>query len=225
MRRANRLGRTRRAACAATLVVGTLTFASTQCRADESAVAIGPIGGSLYLDPHLADYRWDTRGQGLWGVAGVTKLGPFGTGLRVWRATTTQSSGIPGETVVPQVKLTVTEATGEYRVAQIRGLRLLTSASAGLLHVGYAPDQLELATSGPGGSVTVPFDPLTEWIVGGGVTLRHSLFRGFDLGFGVERSWFRLDTAHRVGDEIVNDRETFGNWSARFELSHRIFRL
>jgi hypothetical protein len=41
----------------------------------------------------------------------------------------------------------------------------------------------------------------------------------------VDHTWFQLDTAHRVGSEIVEDRETFGNWTARVELTHRVLQI
>jgi hypothetical protein len=30
---------------------------------------------------------------------------------------------------------------------------------------------------------------------------------------------FRLDTVHRAGDDVIEERETFGNWTVRLELS------
>ena len=204
-------------------MAGAFLVCASSARA--ATIDVGPIAGSLYLDSHLLDYRWDTSPRSLWGVSGTTKLGPFGTGVRVWRATTSQDSGIPGESIVPAVKMTVTEAIGEYRVVQLRSMRVVSSASIGRLHLGYTPDQVTFGGGGAGGDIEVDFRPIDEWIMGAGLTLRHRLFGGFDAGVGVDRRWFRLDTAHRAGDDIVNERETFGNWTARIELTHQIFRL
>ena len=51
------------------------------------------------------------------------------------------------------------------------------------------------------------------------------LVGGLEASVGVDRTWFRLDTTHRAGDEIVREREPFGNWTARVELTHRILQI
>jgi hypothetical protein len=190
----------------------------------QTSVHIGPFAGTIALDSHLADYRWDTRARTVWGAAGRADAGPFGAGARIWRASTRQSTGIPGEDVAPEVKLTATELLGEARLARLAGFRLIGMGSVGRLHLGYSPDRLAL-DDGAGGSIEVAFDPITEWTGGVGLGLRRTVPLGLEASIAVEHGWFRLDTAHRAGDEIVEDRETFGSWTGRVELTHRILRI
>jgi hypothetical protein len=192
--------------------------------AAQTSVHVGPFAGTLALDSHLADYRWDTRARAVWGAAGRAEGGPFGAGLRVWRASTRQSTGIPGEDVAPEVKLTATELIGEARLASLAGFRLIGMGSVGRLHLGYSPDRL-LIDDGAGGSIDVAFDPITEWTGGVGLGVRRTVPLGLEASLAVEHGWFRLDTAHRDGSEIVEDRETFGSWTGRVELTHRILRI
>lgn len=194
------------------------------CRAQGAAVTVGPVAGTIVLDPHLSDYRWDTRARAVWGAAGRADFGRMGGGLRVWRATTTQSLGIPGEDARPAVRLTGTELLGETRLASFAGVRLLASGSAGLLRIAYSPDALAV-DDGSGTPIQVSFPPITEWTGGAGLGLRRPVAGGLEASVALERSWFRLDTAHRAGGEIVTERETFGNWTARVELTHRILQI
>ena len=184
---------------------------------------MGPVAGALALDSHLSDYRWDTRPRPLYGLAGRVGFGRYAAGLRVWRATTSQATGIPGETSSPTVNLTGTEGLAEVGLFRTAGFRFSTTGSFGLLHLGYSPDSWTF-DPGTGEDVTVDFQPIDEWIAGLGLGVRRAIVGGLDLALAVERTWFRLDTAHRAGNEIVNQRETFGNWAARIELTHRVFR-
>jgi hypothetical protein len=193
-------------------------------RAQEAAVTVGPIVGTVVLDSHLSDYRWDTRARAVWGAAGRADLGRLGGGLRVWRASTTQSLGIPGEDDSPRVSLTGVELLGETRVASFAGVRLLASATAGLLRIAWSPDAVTV-DDGTGQSIEVGFAPISEWTGGAGLGLRRPVAGGLEAGVVVERSWFRLDTSHRAGGGIVTERDTFGIWSARVELSLRILQI
>jgi len=57
---------------------------------------------------------------------------------------------------------------------------------------------------------------------GGGLALRRALPWSLEAGAAAERSWFSLSTSHRRGDVIVTERETFGSWTGRFELTRRL---
>jgi hypothetical protein len=187
-------------------------------------VVLAPFGGAVSLDSRLSDYRWDTDVRPAWGLAGFASLGRVEPGVRVWRASTAQGTGIPGDETALDVSLTGFEATAAVRLAGVAGFRLLGTGSAGLLRIGWSPSSLAIDAGG-GGPITVRFDPVTEPVFGAGLAVRRGVGAGFELGVGLERSWFRLDTAHRAGTAIVEDRETFGNWTARLVLSRSILNL
>jgi opacity protein-like surface antigen len=216
----------KRCACgaAAAAALAAAALAPDAAVAQEAAVTLGPIAGTIVLDSHLSDYRWDTRARAVWGAAGRADLGRLGGGLRVWRASTTQGLGIPGEDERPRVSLTGVELLGETRVASFAGVRLLASATAGLLRIAWSPDAVTV-DDGTGQSIEVGFAPISEWTGGAGLGLRREIAGGLEAGVVVERSWFRLDTTHRAGGGIVTERETFGNWTARVELTHRILQI
>ena len=198
--------------------------APAPANARDAAVTFGPIAGTIVLDEHLSDYRWDTRARAVWGAAGRADLGRLGGGLRVWRASTTQSLGIPGRDDSPRVNLTGMELLGETRLARFAGVRVLGSVTAGLLRIAWSPDAVTV-DDGTGQSIEIGFPPISEWTGGVGVGLRRAVAGGFEAGVSVEHGWFRLDTSHRAGTEIVTERETFGNWTARVELTHRILQI
>jgi hypothetical protein len=219
----HRTGNLARAAAAAAAL--TLALPGASAGADGWSMSVGPVGGVLALDAALTDYRWDTSVRPVWGLGGSVSDGRFGAGVRVWRSRTTQSTGIPGETFAPDVDLTGTDVFGAIRIADAAGIRLLASASLGALHLGWSPDSAILAPFGAGETIEISYEPVTEPITGMGISAQRTLFGGLDLVLGLERSWFRLDTVHRAGDEIVAGRDTFGNWTVRAELSHRVLQL
>jgi hypothetical protein len=184
-----------------------------------SWLGVGPYGGALFLDPHLSDYRWDVSPQAVWGIQGMVRRDRFGIGVRAWRSGTTQSTGILGASETPEVSLTGFELVAEPRLASCWGTHLFALASGGLLHIGYSPDRLVIDDLGGGAPLEVELEPIDEWQAGLGLALRRALPGRATLGVAVERSMLRLDTAHRAGDEVVYDRETFGNWTVRLELS------
>lgn len=179
----------------------------------------GPIVGALALDGHLADYNWDTRPAFQAGVQAVVRHGRLGGGLKVWRAQTTQSTGIPGETTTPRVNLTAVEIVGEARVARIRALEVWGSMHTGTLHLGFDPDELTVDLGGGGGPVTVQYNAISEWDFGVGMALRTVLTRQLALALQAEGTTFALDTAHRRGNQIVEGRERFYTWSLRLQAS------
>jgi hypothetical protein len=184
--------------------------------------SVGALAGTVALDPHLADYRWETGARAAWGGEARLHAGPGRAAVRAWRATTAQALGIPGDDRVLDVRLTVAELAAEWPLVPVAGFTFATTASAGLLHVGYSPDALTLADGG-GGRVAVDFAPITEPTWGVGLGVHRPLGSRFIASASVDRSWFRLDTSHRDGGAIVAARETFGRWMARITLTHRIW--
>ncbi len=207
------------------LLLAALTIAwAAPANAREWTVAVSPFAGAMLLDEHLSDYSWDTAARPVFGTAAFVRSGRFAAGGRVWRGDTSQDVGTPSSPRSVTVNLSGFEGIAEAELASALGVRALATGSAGLVHLGWSPDRVELDT-GVGEPVPVSFDPVNEATWGLGLALRRAIPGGFELAAAVERSWFRLETAHRRGDEIVNERETFGNWTARVELSRPVFHL
>lgn len=193
-------------------------------RADDGSwfqIDAGPIGGVTLLDSHLADYNWDTRPMLQAGAQVVGYYDRYGAGVRVWRAGTTQATGIPGATTVPRVALTSVEAVGEARIARSRGIELWGMAHGGRLHLGYDPERLAIDLGGGAGTVTVDYNAISEWDFGVGMGIRADLTKQLALTLQGENTTFALDTAHRNGAEIVEARERFYVWSFRARVSWR----
>ncbi|MGH7731090.1 MAG: hypothetical protein ACRENJ_07555 [Candidatus Eiseniibacteriota bacterium] len=185
-------------------------------------ISIALLAGSTQFDAGLADYQWDTSPRFAWGVRALVGRGRFAGGLRVWRAVSVQSIGDLGE--APEVRATSWELVGEGRLAEVRGTRVLATAGAGRLHLGYEPDRITIQPPGAPSPIVVDLAPVGAWIGGAGLALRREVVAGWTAGLGVEARVFSIDTAHRAGNVIVNTRETFGDWSARFELARQIGR-
>lgn len=204
------------AAAVATLPAG--------ARAD-GGVTVGPWAGVLVLDPHLADYRWETDARPVWGVSGMASAGRLAGGARVWRASTRQATGIPGDARTFAVSLTGVEGTGEVTIVRVLGARLGAVANAGVVRFDWSPREMTIEDAGLGAPVVVEADPIPELTGGGGLVARRALPFGLEAAVALERSWFALETSHRRGAEIVTERETFGSWTGRVEIARRLFGL
>ena len=184
--------------------------------------SVGILTGSTQLDANLADYQWDTRPQMAWGAEARHGRGRFAGGLRLWRTQTTQQMDAPGVTSAPVVHSTSLELLAQGRIVEGWGTRLLASASAGRLFLGYSPDQVTIDLGGGSGPTEVALSPVQEWIVGGGLSLERALGVRWSMSLEVDRRVFALDTAHRNGAVIETGRESFGEWSARLGFA-RLF--
>lgn len=198
---------------AAALVLGVGT-ARAQSGTASWRLDAGAAAGGLGLDRHLADYRWDVSPAATWGAQAAVTRGPVACGLRAWRARTTQGTGLTAGPTDLHVALTGIELAAQARVLTVANFQLWTAVLGGRLHGGYDPDRLT-ATVGGGEPVTVEFAPLDAWTWGLGVEVRRPLGRSLGLALQAERTSFGLDTAHRRGADVVTERETFHNWSAR----------
>lgn len=185
-------------------------------------ISVGLVAGTTQFDAGLADYQWDTTPRVGWGVLALVGRGRLACGLRAWRASTTQSIGDLGE--APAVHATSWELVGEGRLAEVMGIRVLATAGAGRLHLGYEPDRITIQPPGAPSPIVVDLAPVGTWIAGGGLMLRRAVVPAWTVGIGFDARVFSIDTAHRAGDEIVVGRETFGDWSARFELARQVGR-
>ena len=135
----------------------------------------------------------------------------------MWRTSSSQAIGDLG--AAPQVHATSWEWVGEGRLAEVLGTRLLVTGGAGRLRLGYDPDRITIQPPGPVSPIVVDLAPVGAWIGGGGLALRRAVAPDWTVGIGVDARVFAIDTAHRAGDAIVVARESFGDWSARFELA------
>jgi hypothetical protein len=180
-------------------------------------VSIGVLTGSLQFDDELADYRWQVDPRMTYGGQALAGWGRLAAGVRVLSATTEQELGLPG-VAAPEVRTTSVEMVAHGRLARMWGTDVMATGSVGWLHLGYQPDQVSVEVV-PGTTVEVGLDPIDEWIAGAGVALRRPLFGPWVAGLEVDRRLFRMDTAHRDGDTIEFERQTFGDWGARLELA------
>jgi hypothetical protein len=181
--------------------------------------SLSALGGATQFDSHLTDYRWDADPRAAWGLQSTLETGRFMMGARVLRTRTTQSSGIPGETSAPNVRLTSLEGLAGWRLATFAGVDLFGTAGVGWAHLGYDPDHMAFTPLSGTTEVEVHFAPIDTWTAAAGLRLRRPLVSSLAVGLQLERSYFALDTAHRNGATVEEQRETFGNWGARVELS------
>ncbi|HXV13731.1 MAG TPA: hypothetical protein VEC56_05955 [Candidatus Krumholzibacteria bacterium] len=195
---------------------------ATAARADDTdsgwRIGVGAMLGGISFDSHLDDYRWDVTPTLQTGAQATVYHGRFATGARLWLAHTTQASGIPGETQAPRVNLTGLEWIGQGRMVSYRGLELWGMVHGGRLFLAYDPDEMTF-DPGAGAPITVAFDSISEWDYGFGIEIRGAVTAQLALALQAEHTSFSLDTAHRNGDEIVETRERFDQWSLRVQAA------
>ena len=196
-------------------VVAVEPSAAAAARATPRWWSIGVLGGSVQPDGELADYQWRTSPRAAWGAQALAGARWFSGGLRLWNTRTQQEISAAQAATV---RGTSWELVGRGRLLRVGGSELLAVASGGRLHLGYSPDQIEIA-GGSGEPVAVTLGPIDEWIAGGGLALERRVAGVWRLGIEVERRVFSLDTAHRSGDAIIERREALGDWNARIELA------
>ena len=182
--------------------------------------SLGLLTGTTQFDAGLADYQWNVTPRMGWGARALVGRGRFATGLRLWRASSTQAIGDLGR--APDVHATSWELVGEGRLAEVLGTQVLATAGAGRLRLGYDPDRITIQPPGPVSPIVVDLAPVETWIGGGGLALRRVVAPAWTVGLGLDARVFTIDTAHRAGDSIVYTRESFGDWSARCELAWRV---
>ena len=190
-------------------------------RADATPLrwGVSPSAGGVLLDSDLDNYRWDVKPHAAWGIEAWAAQGPFELGLVLDRATTRQSTGIPGESFAPDVRMTTLALRGRYVAGSWWGLEPFTQVQAGRMHMGWSPDGAELDVLGGTTPVQVNYEPLDTWRLGVGVGIRHWLTSRLALGLQMEHTSFSLETLHRNGDTIEEQRERFGNWQWGVQMS------
>jgi hypothetical protein len=83
----------------------------------------------------------------------------------------------------------------------------------------YDPGSLLIDNPGGGAPIEVRFDPIDEWTAGFGAALRREFMGRVAVSARATHSFFALDTTHRRNGEIVQERETFHNWSLGLSAS------
>lgn len=179
-------------------------------------LSVAGLAGSTQPDPGLADYQWDVTPHLAWGMKAMAGSGRFGWGLRFWRSRTTQDLGVANEPD-PAVTSTTVELIGSARLGSVAGIELSAFAGGGWLRLAWTPDQATLDTGA--GTTEVRFTPVDEWIAGAGLGLRRGLAGPWSLGVEADHRRYALDTAHRAGAAIVEERTGFGEWSARMDVT------
>ncbi len=175
--------------------------------------------GAISPDQDLANYRWDTTATAQYALQATAGQNRWAAGIRFSRWATTQGTGLAADGPEPEVRLNSFDLVAQMRLVQWAGFEMWGTGLAGLVNLTYTPDQLVIDGIGAGDDVTVNYDPITETNLGLGVELRHAFGRQLKASIAAERAGFKLDTSHRRGNEIVNDRESFQNWSLRLQVA------
>lgn len=191
-----------------------LAFA-TPAPAEDSGwrLDLGATAGAIQLDQDLRDYRWDTGPIPAYTLQAQALHGRYGLGLAYGTSQTVQGTGIPGESTQPRVDLHSFEARASARILQWAGMEFWGQLYGGRILMQYQPESLVLSAPGGGAPIEVHFDPIHEWTGGIGASIRHEFQGVFALSAQAGYSTFALDTAHRRGLEIVEQRDRFHNWS------------
>ncbi len=196
-----------------------LSTASPAPADDGWRLDVGAGVHALLLDESLRDYRWNVEPSSVLGVHAAALHGSWALGLDLRTTSTVQQSGIPGDLTAPRVDLHSLELDAGFRVLQWQGLQLWGEAHGGRMMMRYEPNQLQFSPPGGGDPIAVDFAPVNEWTGGLAASLRREFFGSLALAAQVRHSSFALNTSHRRGDEIVQERQGFHNWSLGISAS------
>jgi len=175
--------------------------------------------GAISPDQDLANYRWDTAPTAQYALQAMAGQGSWAAGMRFSRWATTQGTGLAAGGPEPEVRLNNFDLVAQVRLVQWAGFEMWGTGLAGLVNLTYTPDHLVIGGAGAGDDVTVNYAPITETNLGLGVEIRRAFGRRLNASIAAERAGFKLDTSHRRGNEIVNDRVSFQNWSLRLQVA------
>ncbi|RKZ13110.1 hypothetical protein DRQ32_02315 [bacterium] len=197
-----------------------LVAPATAAPADDGwRLDLGAGASALVFDEELANYRWDVQPTAALQLHASALRSRWALGLNVQTTSTVQQSGIPGETIAPQVALHSLELHAAWRIVQWQGFQLWGQAHGGRITMRYEPDQLLFTAPGGGEAIAVDFAPVNEWTGGLAASVRREFFSNLALAAQLTHSSFALDTSHRSGDEIIQQREGFHNWSLGLSAS------
>jgi len=196
-----------------------VTFVTPAPAEDGWRLDLGVGVSALALDQALSDYRWETQPKAALGAHASALNKRWALGLDLRTTSTVQQSGIPGEPTAPRVALHSLELNASFRVAQWKGIQLWGQAHGGRMMMRYEPEQLLFSPPGGGEAIAVDYAPVNEWTGGLAAALRREFFGNLAFAAQLRHSSFSLDTSHRRGDEIVQQRQSFHNWSLGLSAS------
>lgn len=190
----------------------------------ESSWGITPLAGQTLLDAELADFRWDTSPRAHWGGELWGRRGAWMAALQFRRGSSRQSTGLE-DVAALDVDLRSLAASVRWMPLRWKGLEPFAGVEAGRLHLRWSPDRLEVVPTGGGTPVTVDFESLDRWQLGLHLGSQWHLHPRTALQLRVGYDRFTLPTAHRRGDEIVEETRAFGswNWSLAVAFSPALF--
>lgn len=183
-------------------------------------LSLGVVTGWVKPDSKLADYQWDTSPGLTFGGEAFGGLGRVAVGARVLRSQTTQSLGSLATPGAATVRATSWELVGRVRLASLGRTDFLAAAGGGRLHLGYAPDRIQV-DAGTGSAIAVELKPVDEWMGVVGVVVERPLANRWIAAVTADHRFFSMETAHRSGSEIVRADESFGGWGVRLGLAWR----
>lgn len=198
-----------------TFVVAAAALSAAPARA--ATLALGVTGGLTRADAAREPWQWDMAPHAAWGLQATAGFGRVALGARFERVQSRQSLGLPSPAPASlAVRGDAFEALARFDVLRIAGVDAVASVAAGRTRWNWTPDVVAVDTGA--GVVEVAFTPVSApgWALGGGVTRS---FGAWTIGAFGERRYTRMDSAHRAGDGVALDTETFGDWNARIELS------
>ncbi|MCA9755333.1 MAG: hypothetical protein KDA27_05980 [Candidatus Eisenbacteria bacterium] len=182
-------------------------------------VDLSALAGATRPDPHFADYQWSVDDQSNLGAQLLVGRGRLGVGARGWTTTNVQSVEIPGVLSLDlDTRMVAAEAVLRFDLVQVAGWSLYGQGSGGWMRLSYGTEALQFVPSGSQEEIDVPLDPVDGWIGSAGVGTQYRLPIGVFVGALVDHHVFQMETAHRDGDLIVFQDESFGEWTARAEL-------
>lgn len=197
-------------------------FTAGAARSEAAEIALAPIVGATRFDSSLERYGWVAQTRPFYGAEAAVRQFGWGAGLRAGRSTMRQSTALLGTSFDTTARLWSVEAFAEAPLVSLGVVSFAALGAVGQLFANYSPDRALITTDGGGGAVEVRYENWNEWSASGGIALRAGLTRALVSSIAIERRVFRIDTAHRQGDAIVESRETFGGWVARAGLSWRM---
>lgn len=184
----------------------------------EWRMGVSAYAGRRVLDEQLDDYRWDVEPAPVLGVEGLARRGRAEFAVAVERSSTQQALGLPGTTVAPRVDLTQVALRTRFDFFSLGPLHFSAGGGLGRMHLGWQPDAVQVEVEGIAAPLEIEYAPVNTWrrevAIGAEWALTHTL----SLGLIGEHSWFELDTAHRAGDTIVDQTETFSSLDFRLHL-------
>lgn len=188
-------------------------------RPARAALRVEALAGVTRPDADFADFRWDTGPQAALGGGIALERGPLALGLRLAHHGGTQATGLPAGPAALALDLTSLELLLEGRVAALLGNECWLQGHLGWLRLAYDPAQLGLAgAGGDGETLWVDFPAVDTLCGGGGLCLRRGLGPALALGIELDALAFALDSARRVEDAVVNERERRLNWRLGLRL-------